>query len=297
MNAPPSSAAPLGEGALILAGGSLGPMPFDERLAAAAGAGFDGIGLSVAEYVRLRDQGYEIPQMREALDRHGLRLAELTVFTGFSAPDALVGTAPTPHLRYTDRQTEETFFEMAEAFGARHLQAVGTFGTDVLEADASERFAGLCDRAAEHGLLVALEFVPTTNVPDAGTAQRIVAAAGRRNGGLCVDSWHHFRGRADDALLRAMDPDRVFMIQLDDGPHSPQDPDFIADTVLHRLPPGDGEFDLTHFLRLLQGMGVQAPISVEVLSADLRARPAAEVARLLGDATRSLITAGTNVTQ
>jgi sugar phosphate isomerase/epimerase len=293
MNSAPSSIAPLGAGALILAGGSVGPVPFDERLAAAAAAGFDGIGLSVAEYRRLRDQGYEIPQMREALNRHGLRLAELTVVVGFSAPDALVGTAPTPHLRYTDRQTEATFFEMAEAFGARHLQAVGTFGTDVLEENASERFAGLCDRAAEHGLLVALEFVPTTNVPDAGTAQRTVAAAGRPNGGLCVDSWHHFRGRADDALLRAMDPDRVFMIQLDDGPHSPQDPDFIADTVLHRLPPGDGEFDLTHFLRLLQGMGVQAPISVEVLSADLRARPAAEVAKLLGDATRSLITAST----
>jgi sugar phosphate isomerase/epimerase len=144
---------------------------------------------------------------------------------------------------------------------------------------------------------VALEFVPTTNVPDAGVAQRVVAAAGRPNGGLCVDSWHHFRGRADDDLLRTMDPDRVFMIQLDDGTRSPQDTDFIADTVTNRLIPGEGEFDLTHFLRLLREMGVHAPISVEVLSADLRARPAAEVARLLGDATRSLIIASTNVTR
>jgi len=286
--------APSGAGALILAGGSLGPVPFDERVAAAAAGGFDGIGLSVAEYVRLRDQGYEVAQMREALDRHGLHLAELTVFVGFSAPDALVGTAPTSHLRYTDRQTEATFFEMAEAFGARHLQAVGTFGTDVLEEDAAERFAGLCDRAAGFGLLVALEFVPTTNVPDAGTAQRVVATAGRPNGGLCVDSWHHFRGRADDDLLRAMEPDRAFMIQLADGTRDPQDPDVITDTVLHRLAPGDGEFDLTAFLRLLWGMGVQAPISVEVLSADLRARPATEVATLLGDATRRLITASTD---
>src|SRR5688500_10190910 len=106
MHSAPSSVAPLGAGALILAGGSLGPVPFDERLAAAAAGGFDGIGLSVAEYVRLRDQGYEVARMREALDRSGLRLTELTVLTGFSAPDALVGTAPTPHLRYTDRQTE-----------------------------------------------------------------------------------------------------------------------------------------------------------------------------------------------
>jgi len=278
---------------LILAGGSLGPVPFDERLTAAAAGGFTAIGLSVAEYTRLRGEGYEIAQMREALDRHGLRLAELTVFTGFSAPEALIGTAPTSHLRYTDRATEATFFEMAAAFGARHLQAVGTFGTDVLEDDAAERFAGLCDRAAEFDLLVALEFVPTTNVPDAGVGQRVVSAAGRPNGGLCVDSWHHFRGRADDDLLRAMDPDKVFMIQLDDGTLSPQNPDFIADTVSNRLPPGDGEFDLTSFLRLLWEMGVHAPISVEVLSDDLRARPAIEVATLLGDATRTLISRST----
>jgi sugar phosphate isomerase/epimerase len=296
MTSGPSSVAPLGSGALILAGGSLGPVPFDERVAAAAAGGFDGIGLSVGEYVRLRDGGYEVARMREALDRRGLRLAELTVVTGFSAPEALVGTAPTAHLRYTDRQTEARFFEMAEAFGARHLQAVGTFGTDVLEDDAAERFAGLCDRAAEFGLLVALEFVPTTNVPDAGVASRVVAAAGRPNGGLCVDSWHHFRGRADDDLLRAVDPDRVVMIQLDDGPLAPQNPDFIADTVSNRLPPGEGEFDLTSFLRLLREMGVRAPISVEVLSDDLRARSAAEVAVLLGEATRRVISPSTNPT-
>jgi sugar phosphate isomerase/epimerase len=247
----------------------------------------------VAEYRRLRDQGNEIAQMREALDRHGLRLAELTVVTGFSAPDAWSGPRrPPPPLHGSadggDLLRDGRGVRRPPSAGRRHL------GTDVLEDDAAERFAGLCDRAANVGLLVALEFVPTANVPDAGVAQRVVAAAGRPNGGLCVDSWHHFRGRADDDLLRAMDPDRVFMIQLDDGPLSPQDPDFIADTVRHRLPPGDGEFDLTNFLRLLRDMGVQAPISVEVLSDDLRARPAAEVAVLLGGATRRLITASTN---
>jgi sugar phosphate isomerase/epimerase len=291
MNADVSTAPPLGAGALILANGSIGPVPFEERVSAAAAGGFDGIGLSVWEYTRLRGQGYEIPQMRDALNQHGLRLAELEVVLGFSVSGPAAQTEPIPGIRYTDRDTEATFFEMAEAFGARHLQAVGTFGTDVLEDDAAEAFAGLCDRAAHHGLLVALEFVPTTNVPDAGVGQRIVAEADRANGGLCVDSWHHFRGRADDDLLRAMRPDRVFMIQLDDGPRSPRDPDFVTDTTQHRLPPGEGEFDLVHFLRLLGDMGVEAPISVEVLSAELATRPAADVAELLGAATQQVVNA------
>ncbi|WP_448623883.1 sugar phosphate isomerase/epimerase family protein [Geodermatophilus sp. URMC 64] len=291
MSADVSTVPPLGAGALILANGSIGPVPFEERVSAAAAGGFDGIGLSVWEYTRLRGEGLEIAQMRDALDRHGLRLAELEVFLGFSVSGAAAQSEPIPGVRYTDPGTEAIFFEIADAFGVRHLQAVGTFGTDVLEDDAAEAFAALCDRAADHGLLVALEFVPTTNVPDAGVGQRIVAEAGRPNGGLCVDSWHHFRGRADDDLLRAMSPDRVFMIQLDDGPASPRDPDFVTDTMQHRLPPGDGDFDLVHFLRLLAGMGVAAPISVEVLSAELATKPAAEVATILGTATKRVVNA------
>jgi sugar phosphate isomerase/epimerase len=34
--------------------------------------------------------------------------------------------------------------------------------------------------------------------------------------------------------------------------------------------PGEGEFDLAGFLRLLSGMGVRLPLSVEVMSASRR---------------------------
>jgi sugar phosphate isomerase/epimerase len=178
---------------------------------------------------------------------------------------------------------------MAAAFGARHLQTVGTFNTDVLEDHAVEAFAALCDRAAEHDLLVALEFVPCTNVPDASVASRLVSAAGRRNGGLCVDSWHHFRGANDDSLLRALSAEQVVMIQLDDGPAEPIDPDFVTDTMQHRLPPGEGHFDLVGFLRALWDAGVQAPISVEVLSAEMTAKPITEVTQTLARATRAVV--------
>jgi sugar phosphate isomerase/epimerase len=291
MSTPPVSPAPLPPDALILANGSLPPVAFEERVAAAAGAGFDAIGLSVWEYDRLRGEGYDDNRLRSALNRHGMRVAELEVVLGFAAigPDRL--RQPLPGLDYTDRDTEARFFEMATLFGARHLQTVGTFNSEKLEDQAVEAFAALCDRAAAYELLVALEFVPSTNIPDAGTATEIVTAAGRSNGGLCVDSWHHFRGHNDDRLLRAIPPEKVFMIQLDDGAAHPVDPDFITDTVLHRLPPGDGDFDLPGFLTILWSHGVQAPISVEVLSAELSQEPPDETAQTLAKATRNVVTA------
>jgi sugar phosphate isomerase/epimerase len=148
---------------------------FEERVAAAADAGFDAIGLSVWEYDRLRAEGYDDNWLRTALDRHGIRVAELEVVLGFAAtgPDRL--RQHLPGLDYTDRDTEARFFEMATLFGARHLQTVGTFNSEQLEDQAVDAFAALCDRAA-------------------GTATEIVTATGRSNGGLCVDSWHYFRG-------------------------------------------------------------------------------------------------------
>jgi len=291
MSMPPVPPAPLPPDALILANGSIPPVAFEERVAAAAGAGFDAIGLSVWEYDRLRAEGYDGNRLRTALDRYGMRVAELEVVLGFAAtgPDRL--RQPLPGLDYTDRDTEARFFEMATLFGARHLQAVGTFNSEQLEDQAVDAFAALCDRAAAYELLVALEFVPGTNIPDAGTATEIVTAAGRSNGGLCVDSWHHFRGHNDDRLLRAIPPEKVFMIQLDDGDAHPVDPDYVADTVLHRLPPGDGDFDLPGFLTVLWSHGVQAPLSIEVLSAEMAQQPPAETAHALAKATRNVVTA------
>ena len=212
MSTPPVRPAPLPLDALILANGSIGPVPFEERVAAAADAGFDAIGLSVWEYDRLRGEGYDDNQLRTALDRHGIRVAELEVVLGFAAigPDRL--RQPLPGIDYTDRDTEARLFEMAALFGTRHLQAVATFNSEQLEEQAVDAFAALCDRAAAYGQLAALEFVPGTNIPDAGAATDIVTAARRSNGGLCVDSWHHFRGHNDDRLLQAIPLEKVFVI-------------------------------------------------------------------------------------
>ena len=107
---------------------------------------------------------------------------------------------------------------MADEFGSRYLQAIGPYeGTSIDQA--ASGFAGLCDRAAAHDLLVGIEFLPFTNIQTAAAAWPIVDAAGRPNGGLCIDIWHHKRGANDDALLIAADPpERVFAIQMSDGP-------------------------------------------------------------------------------
>jgi sugar phosphate isomerase/epimerase len=278
--------------ALILASSSLPALPFEQRVSAAARAGFDAIGLSIWEWDRLRAAGTSVAAMRDSLRAHNMVLAEIEVHIGFSATPHERRRDPLPGVPYTDPDTEARMFEMARAFGARHLQAVGTFNTDIVEDDAAEAFARLCDRAAEHDLLVALEFVPCTNIGDAETANTIVATAGRDNGGLCVDSWHHFRGAKDMQLLKAIDPQHIVMIQLSDGPTEPDDADFLTDTMTNRRPPGEGDFDLVSFLRALWVRGNDAPISVEVLSPTLGSKLSpSDLAARLATTSRSVVRA------
>ncbi len=257
---------------------------FDERLRAAAASGYAGIGLYLNEYQRLRDdEGRGAADIAQGLADHGLVLADIEVLRDWS----VAGGGPGPE----GRRLEDLAYELAEATGARYVQAIGPYaGTP---GDAARDFGALCDRAAAHGLLVGIEWLPFTNIATAADAQVIVEAAGRPNGGYCVDIWHHMRGVRDESLITALAPEQVFAVQMNDGSLRPQMADYKEDCLTFRVPPGEGEFDCARFVRLLVGMGVRAPISLEVPSTELWAAPAEEAARRSADAMRRVLATAT----
>src|SRR5579863_3563761 len=170
---------------VVLAHGSLRHADFRDRVTAVARAGFDGLGLHVREYARLRSQGWSDADLRAVLTGAGVRLVEIETLLGWDDP---------AELRDPDGpRREQLAFALADAVGARHAVAVGAITGD-LRPSATEGFAALCDRAAEHGLLVALEPQGCSSIADLATATAIVADAGRPNGGLNLDVWHQTRG-------------------------------------------------------------------------------------------------------
>jgi len=268
---------------LILSHFSLGrARPFEERVRAAAGAGFAAMGLYAGEYERLQAEGATDADLRAVLDAHGLRVVEIEALRGWTA------TGPE---REAYLAAERAVFAMSDALGpGHHVQVIGPYAGTL--DDAAEAFAGVCDRAAQHGLCAAIEFLPEmSNIPDADTAMEIVTRAGRANGGICLDSWHHVRGANDDDMLRRIPPERIFAVQIDDGPRRRVDADYYTDCTRYREVPGEGDFDLGGFLGLLADMGVRIPLSVEVISVALLEHPADEVARRLFEGTRTVMSA------
>jgi len=60
---------------------------------------------------------------------------------------------------------------------------------------------------------------------------------------------------------------------------------------MQRRLPGEGAFDLVGFIRLLDNIGVTAPISVEIISPEQQARPVIEAAKRAHDTSRAVIAA------
>ena len=129
--------------------------------------------------------------------------------------------------------------------------------------------------------------LPWSDIPDAAAAWQLIQLTDRKNGGILIDTWHYFRGAADPAQVRSVPPDRFFVIQFDDA-DAVQVGGYMEDTTQRRRLPGQGAFDLVTFIRMLDEMGVNAPVSVEILSDEQRARPLEEAARLAHETTQAV---------
>jgi sugar phosphate isomerase/epimerase len=261
----------------------------DARIAAAAEAGYAAIGLFTPEFGRLCDEdGWDTLRLRRSLGDAGIVLAELEALDGWWITEADAERDPKlAVVRARSQRTEGLAYELADEVGARYLQVIGPY--TCTDEQAVDMFGQLCDRAGAHGLLVGIEWLPFTNIRTARDAQRIVDAAGRANGGYCADIWHHERGARDLDMLRALPGERVFAIQMSDGSRRPTLDDYKADCLAHRVPPGEGEFDVVGFLAVLREIGVRAPLSIEVCSTELWAAPARDVAVASAAAMRAML--------
>jgi len=256
---------------------------FAERGAAAAAAGFSGIGLLGFDHQLALHAGLTDLDLTGILFDHDVELAEVEFLMDWSAgPEE-------PERVAAARILEDQVWAVADVFGPR-VVSVGEVGPpeqlppfDLL----AERFGALCDRAAAHGLLVALEFLPWSGIPDIAAAAALVEAVGRPNAGINLDAWHWFRGNPSAEVLRAV-ADRIFVLQLDDADRTVVG-SLPEDTTLRRRCPGEGSFDLVGLLMLARDAGVDAPISVEVMSTEHYALPVEEAARRAYTATRAVI--------
>ena len=279
----------MGPDDLVLCSGTLPRgVPFSERLAAASGAGFAAVSLWGRDYAAARTEGHSVADMRSMLADHGLVVAELDPAWWWLPGAADIHIDPAADAEDVFRFGEPDLFSIADALGARSLNAVDVFGGTWDTDGAAEAFAGLCRRAAEHDLLVHLEWLPWSRIPDLATAVEIVRRAEQPNGGLNVDAWHLVRSGTPLSELADVPGDLILGVQLDDGPAEAEQ-DLVTATLHQRSLPGEGAFDLRGIVDALRKTGTTAPTGVEVFSDALHERAPSEAALMAARSTRAIL--------
>jgi sugar phosphate isomerase/epimerase len=264
----------------ILWAGTVGfGSPLPDRFAAAAAAGCQRVTLSPPDVLRAAQAGTTAADIRRQAADLGLGLIMDPVMNWY--PDS----QPSPS-RFAGVSTTDAL-AMCEDLGVVSLTAIATATSDVPLPELAGYFGQVCDRAAEFGAQVHLEFIPFTLVANLRIGWDLVRAADRGNGGLVFDTWHFYRGDPEFDVLATIPGGRIFCVQIDDAAAVRQGS--LREDTQRRLLPGDGELDLAAAIRALHRIGALRWVGPEVISPDLAAMPPADAAALAVERTRAVV--------
>jgi sugar phosphate isomerase/epimerase len=255
-----------------LAGGALphtdkeySTFEFRERIAAAARAGFKGVGLWHADIEHVR-KSYSFPEMKRILDDHGMKYVEIEFLADFFLEPG--------ERRAAADQRKQLLFDACEALGGRHIKVGDFFRTPCPMPRLIDEFGALCREAAARGIRIVFELMPFSVIERIDTARQLVEGAAQKNGGIIFDLWHIVKlGIPYDDVMRF--PQQYFMgLEINDGYlKSPPGMDLVTETTAHRKLCGYGEFDIKGFLARLPASSYTGPVGIEVLSQELRSWP------------------------
>jgi sugar phosphate isomerase/epimerase len=264
----------------ILWSGTVGlEKPIPGRVEAAVAAEFTSISVSPLDIHQAEQAGTPAKEVGRFIRDRGLRIIVDPVmnwhpFSGSSGS------------RFSAFSAEQSL-RWVEALGAVSLTAVAMNDSDVPVVALGELFGRLCDRAADVGAQVHLEFMPISCVATLRAAWNIVRDADRTNGGIAFDTWHFFRSDPDYDLLATVPGERIFCVQIDDAAAAPRAS--LREDTRNRLLPGDGDLDLARVVRALAESDALRWVGPEVISPMLEAMPEVEAAQLAGRKTRELV--------
>lgn len=239
---------------------------FRDRVQAAAGAGFRGMGIWHADLDHVLEHR-TLSEMKRILDDNGMKYVELEFLTDWF----LEGE----RRRRSDAR-KKMLLNAAEALQAKHVK-VGDFTKEKCDFDhLVDSFAALCAEAAGHGTSIAFEPMGAAVLDTLHDSLRMVSAAGATNGGIILDIWQAADCAMPGEEVRRI-PSRYLMgVELNDA--AMDGARVRQDEANPRRFCGAGDFDIPGFISRVRESGYRGPWGVEVIGEAVSSMPLREVA-------------------
>ncbi|WP_138470409.1 bifunctional sugar phosphate isomerase/epimerase/4-hydroxyphenylpyruvate dioxygenase family protein [Poseidonocella sp. HB161398] len=252
------------------------PGDLRRKLKAIAKAGFDGVEIFEQDFIAQEMSPRDVGAM---IRDHGLEIPLFQPFRDFETlPEPWRGRAFDRAERKFDLM-QEMGTDLVLVCSSVHPRSQG--GID----RAADDFRELGERAARRGLRVGFEALAWgRNFWDHRDAWEVVRRADHPNVGIILDSFHTLARKIDPDTIRTIPGDKIFFVQLADAPKI--DMDLLYWSRHYRNMPGEGDLDVTGFMRAVCATGYAGPISLEIFNDQFRAGKTEALAR---DGHRSLI--------
>jgi 4-hydroxyphenylpyruvate dioxygenase len=248
----------------------------DTKLWAIADAGFDGVEICESDLLTYPDSARVVG---------GIMRDNGLTCTAFQPLSDFEGLPASLRKRAFDR-AEHKFDVMAE-LDAGLLIVTSNVSPDSLpdRARIADDFRELAERAAARGLRIAYEALAWgRHIWDHREAWAIVQAVNHPAFGLALDSFSSLAREVPIESLRAVDPKKLFVVQIADAPLLHMDP--LAWSRHFRCMPSQGDFPLVSYVKALVEVGYEGVLSLETSNDRFHAGSTAGIAV---DGMRSLI--------
>jgi len=248
----------------------------DEKLRAAAGAGFDAVEIFENDLLSFNGSPRDVGQLCRDL---GLKICAFQPFRDFE------GMGEPQRARNFARA--ERKFDVMQELGTdlllicSNVSPASQGGIDRAAAD----FRALGERAAMRALRVGFEALAWgRHVNDYRDAWEIVRRSDHPSIGIVLDSFHALAPSFPVTPIESIPADRIFLVQLADAPKLGLD--VLSWSRHFRCFPGQGDLPVKAFMEAVLATGYAGPWSLEIFNDQFRSGSAVRTAT---DGLRSLI--------
>jgi sugar phosphate isomerase/epimerase len=249
-------------------------IPLHERAAAAAQAGYTGMGLLHQDIMATKDR-IGLSGIKRIFDDNGIIHFEVEFLGDWFEKGSK---------KVASDRVKNDLLEVAAYLNARDMKIAPEMYAETCDiALYADEFAKICEDAKKVGTNIAIEVLPFTNIRDLTVARAVVERAGQDNGGLCVDIWHVVRGGISFEEVARLPKNYIKSVELNDASDRIMG-DLWNDTLHHRVLPGEGVMDVPGFIKAIKATGFDGFWSVEILSEMHRRLPVSEQATRSYDA-------------
>lgn len=244
------------------------PIDIATRLEAVAAAGYVGLGFDSTDLMHIAE-ATGLGNLKRMIDDHGFTVVELEFINHWWS--------------FGKRRADSDYIRRAL------FDAAADLGVEVIKVGAemdvfrgedepvdmdhfAREFDALATDADRHGLKVAIEAMPMSNLRTLAQSVDFVRSVGNRAGGVAVDVWHV--GRSGDSYVdtvATLPMEYVFQVELSDADQEVRG-NLTDDTVHYRRLPGEGTLETAKFAAAVHDAGWRGVWGVEIMSEIHRAR-------------------------